>query len=237
MVNSVFGSCSLQAVNSLHVFPQSWVCTSDIGEEGKSSLLGDEAAGPVLGRMESDESKLFWSVTTSCIYVEISEIPEILRFWINQQMWQMWWSLWFWGWNNVDFAERCWHGVRVSRFQNASQAGMQVTKSKHVTRLRKYWTNDTADMNAKGKGFIWFGDCDVIVLSVLGTSWILDLFRSKSMESKPAPLSMAMCCVMALNLGLAKTSRSLHVWHGSLDAAFRTVVYFTAYLLLTGGSI
>lgn len=75
---------------------------------------------------------------------------------------------------------------------------------------------------------------------VLGTSWMIDLFRSKSMESKPAPLSMAMCCVMALNLGFTRTSQSLHVWHGSLDAAlaaFRTVVYFTAYLLLTGGSI
>jgi len=115
----LWANCAMYLTTMATVIQQARATTAFVQKEGKSSLLGDEAAGPVLGRMESDESKLFWSVTTSCIYV-----------------------------------------------------GTTLT-----------------------------------LLSVAG-------MESKSMESKPAPLSMAMCCVMAL-----------------------TVVYFTAYLLLTGGSL
>ncbi len=161
MVNSVFGSFTLHA--KFLVFLQSWVCALDFVEEGKSSLLGDEAAGPVLGRMESDDkSKLFWSVTTSCIYVKISEIANIRdrTFWmcdivvVNlilrlEQRWLCWALLaWSAGLKGIWAGKIRYISMQVQLCQN------NCSTCHHCTRLRKHssteqhWTNDTAEMNA-----------------------------------------------------------------------------------------
>lgn len=203
MVNSVFGSFTLQVINSLPVFLQSWVCTSDIGEEGKSSLLGDEAAGPVLGRMESDDkSKLFWSVTTSCIYVEISEIPNVRH-----------WRFWMWHCDTQSDSEvgTTLTLLSVAGMEYASQGDMKGPSNKQA----KYDTS--ACMNAKGNGFVWFGDCDC----VLGTSWMIDLLICWGRSPWNRNLHrFRWPCAASWHWTLASHGRrrTLHVWHGSLDS-------------------
>lgn len=67
----LWANCAMYLTTIATIIQQARATTAFVQKEGKSSLLGDEAAGPALGRMESfdDKSKLFWSVTTSCIYV------------------------------------------------------------------------------------------------------------------------------------------------------------------------
>ena len=238
MVNSVFRSFTLQDINSLRVILQSWVCTSDIGEEGKSSLLGDEAAGPVLGRMEADDkSKLFWSVTTSCIYVEISEIPNIRD-----------WRFWMWHCDTQSDSEV---GTTLTLLSVAGmecgskgnmkglQTSRQNTIHQHASPNMSHVSENTEPMTLQ----IWMPKATVsydlvivrfVCLAHLGSlicpgrsPWNRNLHRFR------------WPCAASWHWTLASHGRrrTLHVWHGSWDAAFRTVVYFTAYLLLTGGSI
>ena len=126
-------------------------------QEGKSSLLGDEAAGPVLelhwvlttlksskmvyfpsfmcscymcvtchealGRMESfdDKSKLFWSVTTSRIYVKslVCTLSTLLGIQARSAQNHSLLSCFCgWGWHTVDIAQRCGHGVQIPTFES-----------------------------------------------------------------------------------------------------------------------
>lgn len=85
MLCVLFVAIALRAVQ-LHLEPRFWaVCATYLTtlatvlqqlrstmlfmKEGKGSLLGDEAAGPAFCPTDSDQkSKIFWSVTTCCIY-------------------------------------------------------------------------------------------------------------------------------------------------------------------------
>ena len=63
--------------------------------------------------MESfdEKSKLFWSVTTCCIYVK--SLVCILSTLLGIPGAESFTVVFFGGWHTVDIAQRCGHGVRI----------------------------------------------------------------------------------------------------------------------------
>lgn len=130
-----------------------------------------------------------------------------------------------WGGHTVDIAQRCKHGVW--------NPAALISCCELVDSLRLAVVNTC--LLTLGKNIMYF-------TCVLLHSWVCIWCiwsRSKSSKSTPRPLSTAMCCVMALNLGTDGCSLAQHgtaFWESKECSISRTVVYFSSYLLLTGGS-